>query len=202
MSVIILHFMLICISDLITCVLIKKDKELNEAYGNNKAKAVSVIIIANIFCIMAAIFIKQTFFIAILCFAAVQTVSDELTAKVYSFLSQFSIIISAVLYLLSSFSSSSLFLCIGAIAILSFLSFINAYAWGDVECIIPFLIICAAKGYNPLVILFVLLFVACGTMTGEYIIRKKVKDDALKEIPFMKNIFMGMFAVIMLTAQN
>lgn len=201
MSVIMLHFLLICISDLIICILIKKDKELNKAYRNNKVKAVSIVIVANIFCIMAAIFIKQTFFIAILCFAAVQTVSDELTAKVYSFLSQFSIVISAVLYLFSSFKPSSLFLCIGAITILSFLSFIKVYAWGDVECAIPFLIICAAKGYNPLITLFVLLFVACGTMTGEYIIRK-IKGSTLKEIPFMKNIFVGMFTVVMLTIQN
>ena len=175
MSVIMLHFLLICISDLTIYFLIKKDKELNEAYGNNKAKTASVIIIANIFCIIAAIFIKQTFFIAMLCFAAVQTVSDELTAKVYSFLSQFFIVISAALYLFRSFDLTSLFSCIGAIAILSFLSFIKAYAWGDVECAIPFLVTCAAEGYNALAALLVLLFVACGTMTVEYIIRKKMK---------------------------
>ena len=205
--VIILHFILICVSDLAVCLLIKKDEELNKAYQSNKIKAMNTVIVTNIFCIVAAIFIKQTYFVTMLCFAAVQTISDELTAKVYSFLSQFFIVISVVLYLFSSFNLDSLFLCIGAIAVLSFLSFIKAYAWGDVECVIPFLFICATEGYNALVVLFILLFVACGTMTAEYIIIRKIKNHTLKkvplkEVPFVKNIFIGMFVVIMLTIQN
>ena len=201
MLVIILHFILICVSDLAIYFLIKKDEELNKACRNNKVKAISIVIIANILCITAAIFIKQTSCIIILCFAAIQTVSDELTAKVYSFLSQFLTVIGVALYLFGSFNLGSLLLCIVAIAVLSFLSFIKAYAWGDVECVIPFLIIYAAEGYNALIILFILLFIACGTMTIEYIIRK-IKNDTLKETPFMKNIFIGMFIVTMLIAQN
>ena len=185
---------IICIYNIIGMVLVKKDAKLRKAWQAHKSRAIITVCALNITC-MAISFVCSPGILSLLCFAGVQTVSDELTSEVYSFPSWIAGAASLIAYILNgSFEWSSLFFLVGSITLFIAISHAGAFADGDVECVVPYLIASAALRSNPLDKAFVILIISSGTMTLEYIVRKIIKKEVPKNLPFMKNLFLGMIA--------
>lgn len=147
---------------------------------------------ADIVCIMAS-FICPPFILFLLCFEGVQTVSDELTSRVYSFMSWAAGITAFVIYALNgTFRWDFFVLLIISILLFVIISLVGAFADGDVECTVPYLIAMAALNSNPLEKALIVLIVSSGTMTLEYILRKLITKKVPENLPFMKNLFLGM----------